>query len=94
MKIRQYETSKYPGIKFFVDEEKKLFAVMGSNKALHESGLLPEEEYQKLMREDHHPFGVIFSADKTHLFGVQNLTKGKILVDQMKLIIENEIVRA
>ena len=91
MKIRQYENKYYPGIRFFITEDKELFAVMGSNKALHESGLLPEEDYQKLMRKDHRPFGVIFSADKTHLFGVQNLTKGKILIDQMKRIIENEL---
>ena len=91
MKIREYKNKYYPGIRFFITEEKELFAVMGSNKALHESGLLPEDGYLKLMRKNHLPFGVIFSEDKEHLFGVHNFSEGRILVDQMKRIIENEL---
>ena len=83
MKLRQYENKYYQGIRFFITEKKELFAVMGSNKALHESGLLPEEDYQKLLRKNHLPFGVIFSEDKAHLFGVHNLTEVKILVEQL-----------
>jgi hypothetical protein len=90
MIIKQYETKKYPGIKFYVDENKKLFCIMGSVRLLHENGLIDEEEYEKSKTNGLSRYGIIFREDDEHVFYVENIEKGKYLISVVQGVLENE----
>lgn len=89
MNVKQYETSKYPGIKFYVKEDKKLFCVMGRVKSLHENGLIDEDEYKKTMNLPFARFGIIFRDDREHVFYVDNIEKGKYLISLVQEVMED-----
>ena len=90
MNVKQYETSKYPGIKFYIKEDKKLFCVMGRVKSLHENGLIDEEEYSKSKNLEHARFGIIFRDDREHVFYVENIEKGKYLISLVGEVMNDE----
>ena len=89
MNVKQYETSKYPGIKFYVKEDKKLFCIMGRVQSLHENGLIDEEEYNKTKNLQFARYGIIFRDDDEHVFYVENIEKGKYLISLVKEVVED-----
>lgn len=90
MNIKQYEISKYPGIRFYVKENKKLFCIMGRLNSLHENGLIDEVEYNKAKGLAHARYGIIFRDDEEHVFYVENIEKGKYLISLVGEVSEDE----
>lgn len=86
--FQQYTLRGMSGVKAIV-HSKKIFAIVGSVAALHESGVIDETEFENAKKNKEAKFGVIFRDDEDHVFYVQDLTKAKYLINTVSEVVNN-----